>query len=138
MCGAAVKRGACMQMSATQATWAQDASVSELTSFQPYPSQFSTTVGDELMALPPALEVLVPEHETDGSGDAALASIWLDKAATAVAQDLRASTLAIKRLGAKARLILLCLLYSLRGMSLSLINSVTEIFMKQAVVAQAQ
>ena len=93
-------------------TWAQDASMSELTAFHPFPSPYATAIGDDLMALPPLLEVLVPDDDAEGDGgvdtggdgdEASLAAQWLDRAATALAADLRERVLAIRRLGSKVR-----------------------------------
>jgi hypothetical protein len=80
--------------------WAQEATVSALTSFSPFPSTFATTVGEYLMALPPMLEVLVPD-EDDALEEHSLASQWLDRAATAVADDLRGKVMAIQKLGSR-------------------------------------
>ena len=85
------------------AVWTEDAPVSSLTAFHPFPSTFATVTGEYLMTLPPLLEVLVPEEEAVQE-ESSLAAQWLDRAASAVADDLRARVLSIAPLGGKVRL----------------------------------
>jgi hypothetical protein len=89
-----------VQIEQLAAAWAEDASEGELASFAPYPSGFSTTAGEALIMLPQQLEVLVSEEE-QGSGGGELASQWLDKVASSVADELTSRVMAIPRLGAK-------------------------------------
>jgi hypothetical protein len=112
VCSAYAPHHLLVQIARMADAWAQDASVLDLAAFHPFPSPYATAVGDDLMGLPPLLEVLVPDssegsgHGVDGERDgegASLASRWLDRAASALAGDLRERVLAIRRLGSKAR-----------------------------------
>ena len=102
-----------LQVGRLGAVWAEDASIGDLTTFHPFPAQYATTVGDDLMAMPPLLEVLVPDDDSEAAGgkEEALASTWLDRAATAVADELRKRVLAIQKLGNKVRVCIFCSIF---------------------------
>jgi hypothetical protein len=79
--------------------WAETAPLSALSTFNAFPSNFSTSVCECLMAMPPLLEVLV--DESSESEEQVLAASWLDKVASALASDLQAQVLTIPKLGCK-------------------------------------
>lgn len=82
-------------------TWAADGTPSEVALAAPYPSTFATTVGEFLISIPQLLEVLVPEDQPAGNSEGTLATQWLDKIASCIADDLTARVLGIQKLGAK-------------------------------------
>lgn len=90
-----------MQIPAMSQTWAADGTPAEVALAAPYPSSFATTVGDFLIAIPQLLEVLVPEGLPAGASEGTLATQWLDKVASCIADDLTARVLGIQKLGAK-------------------------------------
>jgi hypothetical protein len=89
-----------VQIGQMHAVWAEGASDGDLSSFAPYPSSFSTTAGEALIMLPQQLEVLLGEEQGSASGGE-LASQWLDRVASGVAEELTSSVMAIPQLGAK-------------------------------------
>jgi hypothetical protein len=80
--------------------WAETAPLSALATFNAFPSNFSTTVCERLMAVPPLLEVIVDEPSVSEE-EQVLAASWLDRVASAVASDLQAQVLSIPKLGSK-------------------------------------
>ena len=85
-------------------TWAADGTPAEVALSAPYPSTFATTVGEFLINIPQLLEVLVPEGQPPGDSEDTLATQWLDKVASCIADDLTARVLGIQQLGAKVML----------------------------------
>lgn len=88
-------------------TWAATGTPSEVALSAPYPSTFATSVGDFLITVPQLLEVLVPDDQPTGHSEGTLATQWLDKVASCIADDLTARVLGIQKLGAKVCLQLL-------------------------------
>jgi hypothetical protein len=82
-------------------TWEAEGTPAEVALAAPYPSTFATTVGDFLITIPQLLEVLVPEDQPTGNSEGTLATQWLDKVGSCIADEITARVLGIQKLGAK-------------------------------------
>lgn len=82
-------------------TWVAEGAGDAAGGFGAYANTYATSIGEYLIMLPQQLEVLVPQ-DADEHADT-LASQWLDKTATAVADLVADRVIAIPRLGHKAR-----------------------------------